>query len=128
MGRCLGKLKQQNVREVSKHGSFYATLDILLTALPVPRLEYRLQKGASVTRGRGLNLPKVLTCLTKRVFCYFIWQYSHRRPGKIMSTKPGLGTPIEHRSQSSSVPRRLIPVRMHRCMCVRECVYLCEHV
>lgn len=45
----MGNMKQQNVREVGKHWIFYATLDILLTALPVPRLEYRLQKGASVT-------------------------------------------------------------------------------
>lgn len=45
----MGNMKQQNVREVGKHWIFYATLDILLTALPVPRLEYRLQKGVSVT-------------------------------------------------------------------------------
>lgn len=48
-GRLLGNTEQQNVREVGKHWIFYATFDIPLTALPVPRLEYRLQKGASVT-------------------------------------------------------------------------------
>lgn len=44
----LGPHDAANVREVSKHWIFYETLDILLSALPAARLEYRLQKGASV--------------------------------------------------------------------------------
>lgn len=70
-----------NVREVSKPWIFYETLDILITVLLTLRLEYRLWVGASVTWNPGLNLPKVLICLTIWIFCCFIWQNSCRRTG-----------------------------------------------
>lgn len=115
-------MKQQNVREVSKHRIFffYATLGILLTALPGPRLEYRLQTGASVTRGRGLNLPKVLNLPSQKE--YFVILFGNIPTGGQEREHPlSLGwahLQNERRSQSSSVLVRLMPVSVHRCMCV----------
>lgn len=80
-----------NVREVTMPCILHETLDMLVTAPRAPRLEYRSREGASVPWSPGLNLPKVLTCLTVWIFCYFIWQCSHRRPGRRTLTKPGVG-------------------------------------
>lgn len=60
---------------------------------------------------QGFNLP-----YPKSILLFYLAIFPQEARKDSLLTKPGLGTPIECRSQSSSVLMR--PVHVHRCMCV----------